>query len=355
MRSGESEQAIRIGGIFSGQPSVEIPRGQGIIDRLRNRKVRDFQSEAPQFVAQASLDPLGSASIETSKERVIGEEPEILSANGEKIISRHVERTDVTHRTWGIASIRPDDIPSIAKWFKVSDIRTHVYDEKVNPLIPKEWKPSEVARFEGRLERFLIPQREFTIRTKTPFIEGTPRPESKLLKVARFAHVALTKEKNEDGQMKWMPVGVQAWLNNDPYAPQEDREKIDAGALKVAYGHFMIVDPDPKFRNKGMALYMSTARADKLLGASEDKPGTFDQISTLVNYTGGDNSWRNVVDFFFKFGYEFDRRPEGRVIDVLSGEGQVKMYRLLITKQDWWRERSKAISGLRLKDIPYER
>lgn len=312
--------------------------GQNPYERARDWLAsKTGRNEANQFPIQ---------STPASKDTFIGRETHA---------SEGLERVDVAERPWGIRKVRSQDIPHIASWFQNRDVIAQIYDENVNPHIPKSWQNAEqVAKFQRALNKFLVPIGPFPIETKTPYLEGDSPPENKKILVSRTAKLALTLETDDEGAEKWVPAGVQCWLSNDPYAPQEDRDAIDKDKLKVGYGHFLIVDP--KYREKGAALYLSTARADELLGKSIQERGKFDQISTLVKRArgGNDPAWEEVLSFFLRFGYDFDRRPEGKSVIPL-GQTSGTFDRMLITANDWWREfRARALQGLKDKDIKYK-
>lgn len=266
-----------------------------------------------------------------------------------------IERIDIAERQYGIRRVRPEDISFIARWFRYAHVRDQIYDETVNPHIPRSWRnTADVEKFHKALAKFLIPKGSITMETKIPYVEGSPKPKNHEVTVNRTAKIALTIEKDERGRDRWIPVGVQCWLDNDPYAPQEDRDLIDAGELRVAYGHFMIVDPG--YQEKGVALYLTTARADMLLSRSPEESGKFHQISTLVKRASGTSApmWGKVLEFFLRFGYDFDRRPEGRSVIPL-GESNGTFDRMLITGNDYWkRSRDAALEGLNQKDIKYK-
>lgn len=327
-------------------------KSTAVLRKLRRVLPERYRGQRLQVDSLASLDDpiIGGSGTNATKDGIESSRADMLE---------EPERTHRVEREWSIRRVRKEDIPFIAQWFKDPKVRAHVFDEHVNPYIPEHWNnPDEVARFEYALRDFLIPNGPISIETKIPHVEGQPMPKDRVLHgVNRITKVALTIEEDEDGTKRQIPVAVQCWLDNDPYAPQEDRDRIDSGELRVAYGHFMVVDNNPKYQNKGMALYLTTARADELLGKSPESPGIFDQISTLVNITGdtGDRSWAEVVNFFVKFGYDVDRRPEGKAVGVLGEAGKTPMWRMLQTRTDYWRNRQKAINGLREKDIKFDK
>lgn len=283
----------------------------------------------------------------------------LVSHRSEKIIGRHgTPEFEIIHyaeRPFAIRKVKDRDIPPIAQLFRLKDVRDQVYDENVTPHIPKSWgNGRQLDEFHRALKKFLIPPGSFKLETKIPYLKETTPPENKKIDVTRTSKIAFTKEIDEQGNEKWVLAGIQCWLDNDPYAPKEDRDLIDEGKLKVAYGHFLIVHP--KYREKGVALYLSTVRTDELLGKYPNDPRKFDQISTLVKRPDGGESkgWDNVLAFFMRFGYDLDRRPEGKSVAPLGGVDEDTLDRMLITSGDWrLKSRAKALAGLKEKDIRY--
>lgn len=238
---------------------------------------------------------------------------------------------------WGVRRIQSADIALIQEWFKDPDVPKHIFHDDINPNIPKHWYNKSIAdKFSRSLEKFYFPEGSFPIRTKIPREDGKPQPKDKTISVDRHTNVAIL-----NGRV----LGVQSWLTDDPYAPEEDREAIERNELKVAYGHVMIVDP--RFQHKGAALYMTAMRSDELLGTSSEDPGEYDQISTLIDLNG--ENWGKVIEFFTRFGYAIDRRSLEEIPQVNQEGEQIKMYRYLMTANDWWRARPRAVRTIEEK------
>lgn len=269
------------------------------------------------------------------------------SLNGREFPFNH----EVTTR-WGLHKIDRPDIAKIYPWFLDEGTKLHIYDPKISPYVPTN--PTSQAQ----AEKFMGKLSEYYIKGRNPFLTDVIVPQGgsmndfmgeiseevgkkrEQILVSRITNVATTATPDRNST----PIGVQSWLTGDPFAPQEDREKIDAGELKVAYGHVLIVDPRLRHKGIGGGKYLTLARNEELLGTPDD-PGEYDQISGWVSLAGHD--WGGIVNHFRSAGYSLDRRPEAQAVVVSQGGQLTEMWRILITQNDWWRIREQKIAELK--------
>lgn len=291
---------------------------------------------------RASTSPIAIQDL-GGEEYVIGGERSPVTVEGEYL---------VTHK-WQYGPIQPVDVAPLIQAFQRQDVREQVFnDEAFNARnYPTNWtRSAEVERFERVAGKFWIPRRNpFDTMTIIPTVEGQDLPQNKPIRVTRITNVI---------RVERVARHVSSVLDNDPYASQEERIDIDSGILKSAYHEGMITATG--FEGLGLAALDKLRTYDALFGKNPDQPGSFHQVTLLVNFEGPNAA--RIVNSFGNYGFEWyapeKRTPNngsqrvraGKAVIVSDQYGNpVRMLRLILTQGDYWKNRPNQVEKLFLK------
>lgn len=327
-----------LGRVNADQSSRQKPSEvlRGAFSKLRLRKEKGLGMATNSMHADSSASG-GSDSP--------SHEVQITSEMQYPILERKLEQR------WELRPIQRQDVPRIAMWFRDPGVRDHIGEDRIDPFVPKNWdNVREVGKFITKLEEFYFPPNgKIKVELKTPphqaedgeIIPTTDPKNPKFLEAIQYTHVC-----SINGKL----VGVQSWMNDDPYAPSAVRQEIDDKREKAAYGFVMITNPE--YRRLHVATVMSFTRNDLVLGKDENNQTIFTHLSGLVTYTNG---WNQIFEFFQKtLGYELDRDKDGHAVPQVINGKEISMWRMVLGRKKWWKMRDRAYAELESKMNPQE-
>ncbi len=245
-------------------------------------------------------------------------------------------------QSWSpITPMQESDVRPLLEAFKSSTILETVHNETFNSRnVPRDWHNTrEVDRFAALAKKFWLPDRPLQINTITPDSDG--KTKGKAISVPVSSYVIRV-----DGK----PAHAFRILHDDPYASDEEREMIEKGELRVAHQESMFTLP--QYEHQGIASFGTIQTYDMLLGKSEERKGSFDRVSMLVNLQGS-----NTANFFMKHGFEIffiskaeedggQEKEAQSVIRSTQDGREVSMLRLMLTQRRWLRARGARVDSL---------
>ncbi len=242
-----------------------------------------------------------------------------------------------------ITPIEESDVRPLIEVFKNPDILRTVHNDTFNRYnIPRNWgNQREVDRFAGKAKDFWMPKNPMTVKTIIPSIPGEEPPKNKNLKVNAQSFVVRVDRR---------PVHVFRVMDNDPFASQDEREKVDKeGSLKIAHQESMVTLP--RFQRAGIAAFGTIQTYDALLGKNDMAKAPFDYVTILVNLAES-----NTANFFMNHGFEIfnlKRANENggdvsQSVMMTNQDGeQMRMMRLLLTQKGWHSKRGERVEKLK--------